>query len=196
MTQRPLGAVVGRFHAGMFEEHKQSVAMLEQSGWEPSRGRLSGLRPPAGFWSTLALIYPSVFHHLPNVQCYFENVQRLIAAVEGELNDYSTAVHRNLCTACKRHGAKDFGAGFGENGLSGGRCNSENRTDLLNYGRHQASETGARNANRVHNSGITDHRLASAGTDAVTQPRGEIGGRRWCGFHTNSLPRGSGGEAY
>src|SRR5665811_2072327 len=67
----------------------------------------------------------------------------------------SAAVHRNLCTACKRNGARDFGAGFGENGLSGGRCNSENRTDLLNYGRHQASETGARNANRVHNSGVT-----------------------------------------
>src|SRR5450759_1487037 len=69
--------------------------------------------------------------------------------------DPSAAVHRNLCTACKRNGARDFGAGFGENGLSGGRCNSENRTDLLNYGRHQASETGARNANRVHNSGET-----------------------------------------
>src|ERR1035437_5707666 len=65
-----------------------SSCRLSRRCWEPSRGRLSGLRPPAGFWSTLALIYPSVFHHLPNVQCYFENVQRLIAAVEGELNDY------------------------------------------------------------------------------------------------------------
>ena len=30
------------------------------------------------------------------------------------------AVHRNLCTACKRNGARNFGAGLGGNGLSGG----------------------------------------------------------------------------
>src|ERR1017187_309599 len=40
--------------------------------------------------------------------------------------DPSAAVHRNLCTACKRNGARNFGAGLDGNGLSGGRCSSEN----------------------------------------------------------------------
>ena len=62
-------------------------------------------------------------------------------------------MHRKLCAADKRNEVRDFGAGFGENGLSGGRCNSKNRTDSLNYGRHQPSETGARNTGAVHNSG-------------------------------------------
>jgi len=33
----------------------------------------------------------------------------------------SSAVHRNLCAACKRNGASNFGAGLDGNGLSGGR---------------------------------------------------------------------------
>src|SRR5450759_765542 len=40
----------------------------------------------------------------------------------------------------------------GTDSRAGGEA-AENRTDLLHYGRHQPSETGARNANRVHNSG-------------------------------------------
>jgi hypothetical protein len=31
-----------------------------------------------------------------------------------------------VCTACKRNGARNFGAGLDGNGLSGGRCSSEN----------------------------------------------------------------------
>jgi hypothetical protein len=69
-------------------------------------------------------------------------------------------VHRNLCAAGKRNEVRDFGAGFGENGLSGGRCNSENRTDSLNYGRHQPSETSARNAKAVHNSGSNERPMS------------------------------------
>src|SRR5450759_4511254 len=46
----------------------------------------------------------------------------------------------------------------GTDSRAGGEA-AENRTDLLHYGRHQPSETGARNANRVHNSG-TKARLA------------------------------------
>src|ERR1019366_9570602 len=80
-----------------------------------------------------------------------EGVVMLIGCPAGP----SAGVHRNLCAAGKRNEVRDFGVGFGENGLSRGRCNSENRTDSLNYGRHQPSETGARNTKAVHNSGYT-----------------------------------------
>ena len=66
----------------------------------------------------------------------------------------SSAVHRNLCTARKRNEARIFGAGSGGNGLSGGRCRNENRTDLLNNELHQPSATSARGADRAHNSGV------------------------------------------
>jgi hypothetical protein len=66
----------------------------------------------------------------------------------------SSAVHRTLCAGGKRNGASDFDAGLGGSGVSGGRWTNANRTDLLNSGRHQPSAAGARNARRVHNSGV------------------------------------------
>ena len=65
------------------------------------------------------------------------------------------AVHRNLCTACKRNGISNFGARITGNGLSEGGEAAENRRELLNYERHQRSRTRALNVDRVHKSGCT-----------------------------------------
>ena len=65
----------------------------------------------------------------------------------------SRAVHRNLCTACKRKGASNFGARIAGKGLSEGGEAADNRPELLSHERHQSSRTRAQNVGRVHNPG-------------------------------------------
>src|ERR1017187_5447109 len=65
----------------------------------------------------------------------------------------SRAVHRNLCTACKRKGASNFGARIAGKGLSAGGEAADNRPELLSHERHQSSRTRAQNVRRVHNPG-------------------------------------------
>ncbi len=65
------------------------------------------------------------------------------------------AVHRNLCTVCKRKGASNFGARIAGKGLSEGGKAADNRPELLSHERYQSSRTCPQNVSRVHNPGYS-----------------------------------------